>query len=349
MKPPPIPTDEPERLAALRRYELLDTVPEQVYDDLRAWPPVSAGPRWRWSRWSMPSASGSRRASAPAHGDRPGLFLLRPRHHRRRDVRACRTPPRTSVSGNPLVVCAPGIRFYAGAPLLSSDGHALGTLCVIDRTPRRLRTTIELLRALGRMVMSQIELRLHIAERREIELAKNEFVTIVSHELRTPLTSIRGSLGLIEGGARARSRPRSPNGGDRPRQRRPPDPAGQRHPGPREDRGRRLELQVGRSIRRSWWRPPSARPGGWRRAPRRPHLALESGGAACSATVTASSRCSPTCSRTRSRSPHPRARRDRRPGGRTRPFRRARPGAGRPGGRAPPYLRQVPAARPDGR
>ena len=48
--------------------------------------------------------------------------------------------------------------------------------------------------------MSQIELRLHIAERREIERAKRDFVAIVSHGLRTRLTSIRGSLGLIEGG-----------------------------------------------------------------------------------------------------------------------------------------------------
>jgi signal transduction histidine kinase len=57
-----------------------------------------------------------------------------------------------------------------------------------------------MLAALGRLVMSQIELRLHLAERESIERAKSEFVSIVSHELRTPLTSIRGSLGLIEGG-----------------------------------------------------------------------------------------------------------------------------------------------------
>ena len=61
---------------------------------------------------------------------------------------------------NPLVVGGPNIRFYAGAPLRTASGHALGTLCVIDRIPRTLRPDqAEDLRALARQATSQIELR----------------------------------------------------------------------------------------------------------------------------------------------------------------------------------------------
>src|SRR5205807_32323 len=63
-------------------------------------------------------------------------------------------------SSNPLVVGQPGIRFYAGAPLVAPDGHALGTLCVIDREARTLTKSQErALSVLSRHVMAQFELR----------------------------------------------------------------------------------------------------------------------------------------------------------------------------------------------
>jgi signal transduction histidine kinase len=99
------------------------------------------------------------------------------------------------------VVGGLGIRFYAGAPLVTPDGLGIGTLCVIDRVPRDLTPEQERsLRALSRAVMAHIELRRQNARLRDLDRLKDHFVAVISHELRTPLTSIRGYLELLLAG-----------------------------------------------------------------------------------------------------------------------------------------------------
>ncbi len=171
MKPPLQPTDEAHRLETLRRYELLDTLPEQALDDLTALAAHICGApialislidenrQWFKSKVGLAASETPRDVSFCAHAiHQPDLFIV---------------PDATKdgrFAGNPLVTGDPNIRFYAGSPLVTPDGAALGTLCVIDRVPRQLGASQqEALRVLSRQVMSQLELR-----RQTRELAENE-------------------------------------------------------------------------------------------------------------------------------------------------------------------------------
>ena len=90
-----------------------------------------------------------------------------------------------------------------------------------------------------------------VTQRREVDRLKSEFVSMVSHELRTPLTAIRGSLGLLAGGALGSLTPAASRMVDIAlRQQRAADPADQRDPRHRADGGRRVAAGPGAPIRR---------------------------------------------------------------------------------------------------
>jgi signal transduction histidine kinase len=158
----PTPNNEAERLKALNDYEILDTLPEKNYDDLAAiaayicGTPISLislidGDRqWFKARYGIDVTETPREQAFCAHAIcQPDRLLMVP--NALEDQR---------FAQNPLVTGDPNIRFYAGAPLVTSDGVAIGTLCVIDRQPRELtQQQIDALQALGRQVISQLELR----------------------------------------------------------------------------------------------------------------------------------------------------------------------------------------------
>ncbi len=214
MIPARIPDNEQARLEALRQYAVLDTAPEQAYDDVTLLASticetpialvslVDEDRQWFKSRVGLDARETPRDVAFCAHAivGPDDLFIV----------------PDASLderfSDNPLVTEAPDIRFYAGAPLVTSSGAALGTLCVIDREPRELtEEQTEALRALSRQVMAQLELRraysiLHdnterLARYQEQLLAKgSELQRIyhtVSHELKTPLTAAREFISLL--------------------------------------------------------------------------------------------------------------------------------------------------------
>ena len=161
-----LPKKEIQRLKVLWQYDILDTVPEEVFDDLTDLAAkicnapialislIDEHRQWFKSKVGLSAKETSRDVSFCAHAIRQtGLFII---PDATKDKRFAK---------NPLVISDPKIRFYAGAPLITPDGHALGTLCVIDKVPRTLRPEQQqALRVLARHVMSQLELRRHAHE-----------------------------------------------------------------------------------------------------------------------------------------------------------------------------------------
>ena len=157
----PIPRNESKRLKVLWQYEVLDTVPEEVFDDLTELAAriceapialislVDEKRQWFKSKVGVSVSETSRDLSFCAYAiTQSDLFIV---PDATRDQR---------FANNPLVTSDPKIRFYAGAPLITPDGHALGALCVIDKVPRELRLDQkQALRILARHVVSQLELR----------------------------------------------------------------------------------------------------------------------------------------------------------------------------------------------
>jgi GAF domain-containing protein len=191
------PVNENGRIAALEKYAILDTDPEQSFDDLTLLASfvcktpialislVDEDRQWFKSRVGMDASETSRDiafcSTAILQSDVfvvPDALL----DERFRD--------------NPLVASDPRIRFYAGAPLINEDGYALGTLCVVDRMPRELAPDQrEALKALSRLVLGQLEFR------RNLILLKEALTdrTKEEHERQRELVHVQETLMRVMG------------------------------------------------------------------------------------------------------------------------------------------------------
>jgi len=191
------PANEEARVIALDKYAILDTDPEQSFDDLTLLASfvcktpialislVDEDRQWFKSRVGIEASETSREIAFCSTAIlQPDVFVVP-------DALAD-----DRFRDNPLVVSEPHIRFYAGAPLINEDGYALGTLCVVDRAPRELAPEQkEALKALSRLVLAQLEFR------RNLILLKEALTdrTKEEHERQKELVHVQETLMRVLG------------------------------------------------------------------------------------------------------------------------------------------------------
>ncbi len=191
------PVNEAARLAALERYAILDTDPEQSFDDLTLLASfifktpiamislIDGHRQWFKSRVGIAVSETPREVAFCSTAILQSEILVVPdalEDERFRD--------------NPFVVADPHIRFYAGAPLINEDGYALGTICVVDQTPRELAPEQrDALKALSRLVLAQMEFRRNLVLLKEAlsDRTKEE------HEREQELLKVQATLMRVLG------------------------------------------------------------------------------------------------------------------------------------------------------
>ncbi len=205
---PTIPLNEQERLDTLERYNVLDTLPEQQFDDITMLAssicntPIALVSLIDKDRQFFKSKVGLSTTETPrdyafcAHAiNQPNELFLIP--DSTKDER---------FFDNPLVTDSPNVVFYAGMPLVTPDGFALGTLCVIDNKPHELTPTQkDSLRALSNQVIYLLELKrkneLLTKSQKELEVFAQEmesFAYVAAHDLKEPVRMIKSYVTLLE-------------------------------------------------------------------------------------------------------------------------------------------------------
>ena len=190
-------TNDRDRVAALQKYAILDTEPEQAFDDLTLLAsficktPIASITLIDENRQWFKSTIGLNVSETP------------------RDIAFCSVAIQQSdvmvvpdtlqderFRNNPFVTAEPKIRFYAGAPLINEDGYALGTLCVVDKTPREFNDEQkQALKALSRLVLAQMEFR------RNLQLLKEALTerTKDEHEREREILKLQQQLTRVLG------------------------------------------------------------------------------------------------------------------------------------------------------
>jgi signal transduction histidine kinase len=208
MKKPQIPDNEVERLKNLQSHQLLDDLPDEDYDLITKLASDICG-----TSISFVTLIDSKKQVFKSS---QGLDLK----ETSRDISFCahaiNTPKRSLIVNdvtlderfkeNPLVTEDPKIAFYAGIPLMSKEGYALGTLCILDHKPKVLSTSqLKALKSLAKLVERLFESRKKSLELEKVysqlEVQKTQTEEIaysIAHDLKNPLDNIQGFLELLQ-------------------------------------------------------------------------------------------------------------------------------------------------------
>lgn len=169
------PIQEEQRLAALRRYQILDTPPEHDFDDLVKLAAALCAVQFALiglmdrNRLWVKACIGLKIIELPREHTFSNYALTHP--HEVMVISDARNDPR--FDRHPLVMGEPFLRFYAGVPLVTGDGFALGTLCVFDTTPQVLPSLQrDTLRSLAHQVVMHLEQRWQIRQLKEAVAAR---------------------------------------------------------------------------------------------------------------------------------------------------------------------------------
>lgn len=208
MKSPSIPENEIERLKALHAYSILDTLPEEDYDNITSIAaqicktPISLvtlvdeDRQWFKSSIGLDVKQTARDLAFCAHAiNQPKDIFV---------VSDARSDER--FFDNPLVTGQPHVIFYAGMPIVDNRGNALGTICVIDNKPGELNEEQKrTLKALSNQVMRLLELRKSKADLEETikkledkNAELERFIYTAAHDLRAPLHQISQLIEMLQ-------------------------------------------------------------------------------------------------------------------------------------------------------
>lgn len=205
---PPIPANEKQRLQALQDYNILDTLPEQEYDEITKIAsyvcntPISLISLIDDNRQFFKSSKGLNESETP----KDVSFCA----HAINVLEEIMIIPDSRLDNrfadNPLVTGNPHVIFYAGIPLVNPSGYALGTLCIIDDKPGKLSSIqIDILKSLGNQVVKLFELRkangLLLQSQKALENYSEQmksFAYMASHDLKEPARMVNNFLRRLQ-------------------------------------------------------------------------------------------------------------------------------------------------------
>lgn len=195
----PMPPDEDERVRNLRELDILDTLSEKEFDGLARLAsricdaPVSLINLLDSSRQWTKSAYGSEFKKMPREQSVCQYTILQEDIF---EIRNLQDDERFQHA--PYVEKEPNYQYYAGAPLITSEGHAIGALCVLDTRERSLSPEQrEDLEVLADEVMARLEIRKRQKELEALNKQKNELMSVASHDMRNPLMGIIGASDFL--------------------------------------------------------------------------------------------------------------------------------------------------------